>query len=212
MTIFERILDDGDVEDSVMACLQNWLPTYLSEVERQHNLDEGFYQRPRSWRVRNDMEKWPEEQLPAIIVISTGLADNPVREGAGKHRAPWSIGIAAVVTSKDHLATRRMAYRYAAAIRAVMVQRQSLDLALDESVRGVTWIDGRNNELPPENDRTIFASRQVFAVEVGDVVTQGAGPVAPDPKPDPEEPYDDWPIVPDREHVENTITKEPIGG
>lgn len=201
------------VEDAVVDVLKRWLPTYLAEVERQSGLATAFYPRPRSWEVRNEMEKWPEEQLPSIIVISTGLAGTPLKEGGGQFRVPWAIGVAAVVSAKDALSTRRMAYRYAAAIRALLIHRQSLDQALGGAVRGVNWLDGRNNEMPVEAGRTIWASRQVFSVDVGGVLTANAGPVTPaDPQPDPNVSYEEWPTIPDLEHIVNTYTKEPIDG
>lgn len=205
LDIFNRILDDSDVEDAVVATLQKWIDTYLTEVEDQHGETVGKYARPRSWVLASEFEKMPEDALPAIVVVSAGLDERPSKEGRRAYRAPWLIGVAAVVSSKDHVSTRRMAYRYAAAIRATLLQKQSLDHALDDTVRGVTWVDGRSNELPSDATRTVFTARQVFSIEVSDVVTAGGGPKLPDGHP-----YDAAPVVPDLAHVQITETKEPI--
>lgn len=212
---FGRIIDDGDVEQAVMGVLKTWMNTYLATVERQHGLEAGSTIRPRSWIHRTELEKWPEEQIPAVIVICTGLDDRPVKDGRFKYRVPWLVGVAVVCEAggpDPQTATRQQAYRYAAAVRAMLVQKQGLDGALGGTVRGVEWIDGRNNELPPEDQRTIYASRQVFRVEVDDVLTEGAGPLEPDPPPDPMIPPPDTPVVADADHVELTINKEPIDG
>lgn len=210
---FGRIVTDDMVEDAVMVVLKRWCSTYLAEVEENAGVDRMFYKRPASWMVRNDMDKWPEELLPAIIVVSTGLADAPVKEGRGAFRAKWLIGVAAVVSSTEQDLSRRFAYRLGAALRMVMIQKQSLDGALDGTVRGITWLDGRNNELPqPEpGQRTIWATRQMFSVEVGDVGFQNAGPTSPVPEPDPSAPYPDAPTV-GADKATVSITKEPING
>lgn len=214
---FGRIIDDGDVEQAVMALLQRWMDTYLNAVERLHGLDAGYTARPRSWIHKPELEKWPEDQLPSVIVISTGLDDRPVKDGRFRYRVPWLIGIAVVCSAggpDPQTASRQMAYRYAATIRAIMVQKQSMDKALNGTVRGIDWIDGRNNELPdqPGDDRTIYASRQVFRLEVDDVLTEAAGPLDPEPPADPTVPPPDVPVVADADHVEFTINKEPIDG
>lgn len=210
MSDIGRVVTDDEIEDAVVAILRAALPTYLSHVEQGKGLAPGFWVRPKSWSVRNDIEHWPEETLPHVIIVSTGLTGQPVKEGRGTYRVPWYIGVGAVVSADNQLNTRRMAYGYAAAIRTLMVQQQSLGQALDGTVRGVTWMDGRNGEMPPEDGRTLWMSRQVFEVEVGNVLTQPAGPLSfPDPDPVPPPPTAD-PTVPDREHVQTSYTKEPL--
>lgn len=151
------------------------------------------------------------------IVISAGLIDEPVKDGRWKFRAEWGIGVATVATSIDQAQSRRNAYRLGAAVRGVFAHHQSLDLALDGTVRGVRWLDSTNDELPPEGSRTIFVTKQVFAVEVDNVLTVGAGPATPEggPPPDPIDSTDtpppdpEWGIIPDVDHVITTWTQEP---
>lgn len=213
MTVFGRIVTDDQVEDAALATLSKWLPTYMSEVERQVGLDAGFYERPPagSYTVRSRFDKWPEEMLPLVIVIATGVADDPAAEGRGKFRAEFEIGVACVVSSVDIPSSRRYANRMGAAVRAALVQHQSLDQAIEGSVRGVDWLGERNNELPqPEpGERTIWANRQLFNVEVGDVLTKAAGPIAPDPLPDPTTPWPDDPTVDTIDDVDITLEKIP---
>lgn len=212
MTIFGKIVTDDQVEDAVLSILKKWMPTYLAEVERQVGLVAGHYTRPRSWRVRNDIDKLPEDMLPMIIVVSAGLEDPASKDGRQSMRAAWAIGVAAIASSINQDESRRYAYRLGAAIRAALVQHQSLDGALGGSVTGVRWLDGRNNELPQPDpgERTIWATRQVFAVDLKNVLTQTGGPVRPDavPKPDPLVPYGDWPVVPNRSKITTTYTKK----
>lgn len=195
MSIFGTIISDDQVEDAVVAILQKWLPTYMSEVERQRGLVAGFYERPpaSSYFVRSDFDKFPEDMLPALVITSGGIEDDPPREGRGQYRGGFQIGVSCVCASTDSLYARRFAYRMGAAVRALLIQHQSLDGALNGRLRGIDWVGGRNNELKSEDDRSIWAARQLFTVEVGDVLTRGGGPVAPDstPLPDPTTPWPD---------------------
>ena len=210
MTIFAPIRTDDEVEDAVIATLRKWLPTYMSEVERQLGLTAGYYQRPfhSSYTVRTDFERWPEEMLPVVTVVAAGIDDDPLRSGRGKYRARYPIGIINTCSSSDDVTVRRYAARMGAAIRACVIQHQSLDGALDASLRGIDFVGSRNNELPSQDERSIRAYRQLFVVEVDDVLTRGAGPIAPDSvPPDPStDPIPDWPTIPDIDHV--VITRD----
>jgi hypothetical protein len=186
MSDIGTLITDDMVEDAVIATIKLWLPTYMSEVERQLGLTPNYYQRPpgdASYTVRADFDKWPEEMLPVVIVISPGIDDDPPKDGNRRYRASFQIGTVCVVSSINQLETRRYAYRMGAALRAVLVQKQSLGQAFDGRVRGVTWHGSRNNEMASEDQRSIWANRQLFTVEVGGVLGGAAGPTAPEPDP-----------------------------
>jgi hypothetical protein len=180
-----------------------WMDSYLSELERATGRDVGSIERPRSWSRKNSFDKWPDDNLPMIIIICSNLAARPTKTGSGRYRAPWAVGIAVVVSSQDEESTRNLAGLYAAAIRAIMIQHQSLDGSI-EGTRGVEWLDERYGELPSEEARTVAAARLVFSVDFDDVVTHGAGPVGPPPDQDP---VADWPEITD---VNINITKEAL--
>jgi hypothetical protein len=62
-----------------------------------------------------------------------------------------------------------------------------------------------------EGDRTVWATRQTFTVEVANAVTVSAGPSEPDAEPPPDgQPLPEWGVIPDREHITFELTKEPI--
>jgi hypothetical protein len=197
VSIFGNIISDDVVEDAVTATLQRWIDTELSEIERQRHVAVGFYARPRAWEIRNDMDKWPEEALPAVIVISTGLADAPVRDGRRDYRATYAIGVATVCGSVNASEARKSAHRLGAAVRASLVHHQSLDHGINSQVRGVDWIDGRNNEINVDATRSVWAVRQIFTVEVADVLVRSAGPIVPDVSTDVPPTHPDSPVVSD---------------
>lgn len=207
MTIFGTIRSDDEVEMAVVESLQKWLPTYMSEVEHQRGLEAPYYARPPegSYTVRSDFETWPEEMLPLVIVVAPGIDDDPEKEARGKHRGVFNIAVTCVVESIDQIETRNYAHRMGAAIRASLVQHWDLDGALDCSVRGVDWIGTRNDELPSEASRTIWGCRQLFQVQVGDILTRMAGPSSPIP------PIALDPVtIPDIDHIHVSVEKEPI--
>lgn len=216
-SIYGRILSEDDVEDAVMRTLQLWMPAELAEVEDQHHLVRGYYQRPQSWVVRNDVEDWPEDMLPRVIVVSVGISDQPTRGGDRKYTAIFDIGVATIAASNQQDDARRYAYRLGAAARASLIHHQSLNNALDGTVLGVDLLGSTNDDLPTEMSRTLWTVRQLFSVEVEDVLTMSAGPPGPNatppivpetdpavPEPAPPPP-EDWPTVPDRGHVRTTI-------
>lgn len=182
------IITDDMVEDAVVSHLKTWLPSYLAEVEDAvPGVERGFYKRPpgSSYTTRADFDKWPEEMLPAIVVVSPGIDDDPVKDGRGNIRAQFQIGVVAVVSSTDQVATRRYAYRMGAAIRGVLIQKPSLGQAFNGAVRGIDWVGSRNNELPDSGsaDRSIWACQQLFIVEVDGLLSKRGGlrnPLDPD--------------------------------
>lgn len=217
MSVYGRILSDDLVEDAVVLHLANWTPTFLGEVAAQCGLARDYYLPPVQYTVRADFDKFPEEMLPLVVVTSPGILDDPVKTGRGVYRCRFQINVTCVCSSIDQVATRQYANRMGAAVRAVLLKKQSLDRALDETVRGIDWIGERNQELPSEADRTIWGNRQIFLVEVDDVITKGGGPVGPFPPggtvPDPADPDDPTVPPPDPVLVTNaqyTIEKEPV--
>lgn len=210
MTIFGSIIPDDVVEDAVVVTLEKWVPTYMSEVERQLGMDPSFYERPGSgaYTVRADFDKFPEEMLPLVVVVCPGITDDPPKRGPDKtYSAKFQINTTCITSSIDRTATRQYASRLGAALRAALIQHQSLDQQIGGRVRGIEWIAERNKELPPEDDRTIWANRQVFFIEVDDVLSRRGGPVNPEPLPDPTTPHPPDPTV---LTADVTIEKEPI--
>jgi hypothetical protein len=156
------------------------------EVERQHHLEPGSTAAPRSWVTSSEIEKFPEDQLPAIIVASPGLTDPPLADGEGSYTARFEIDVAVHIATAGNRIALTLARHYAAAIRACLIQQQRLgDLV---AVQRIDWIDERYDRLPSVDDRTICAGRVGFAIEVSDVTRRHHGPLDPFLGPDSEPP------------------------
>jgi hypothetical protein len=188
---FKTIISSVELERSVIETLQAWLPTYLREVERQMGRTMGQIPPPRSYSTATTFESENYDQMPAILVVSPGLFEEPESDGDGTYAAVWSIGVAAIVAAKDEVTTREVARIYGAAIRAIMLHHQiygSLKLGA-----GTTWLDESYDDIPELASRSLQAAQLIFTIRVDDVVTKWAGPLEP---PDPDtQPGADWPTV-----------------
>lgn len=178
------------VEQWIMDLTELLFPDYLAESERIHadvieNMEPGFWPRLSSIVRTNEWEgMWPDEQLPCLLVINTGLSDRPERRGDGEYCVTWLVAAAIVVSAATRNDTRNAAFGYGHAFKQMVLQHRGLNQP--DHVRGVTWIDSRPMPLPPEGERSLMAMQMFFQVEVKGVLTDaGVQPNYPDPAPDP---------------------------
>lgn len=171
--------DDGDHP--------GWMTAYIAEIERQLGLDPKTIPVIKSYVTANEFRKWPEEQTPAILVVSPGLTDPPKKEGDGTYRGSFSLGVAAIAKGRTKQETQRTAKVYGAAIAGAMVQHPSLQ----GFARGLGWRDQSYTDIDSDEGRTLASSQNIFEIEVGNLVQAFGGPVVV-----PEDPYVDpgsWP-------------------
>lgn len=187
--VFGEILLGSNVEQAVIANLKTWFPTYLAEVERQEGVTAHSIPEPRSYDTVNDFQKWPENQLPAVVVVSPGLAGLPMTEGDGRTRAAWIVGIAVVASAKDKRSTQNLAKLYAAVVRTLMLQQQSLG----GIGMGTSWRHESYTDIPASDERTLGSCQVIFEVDIGDVVHARMG--LAQPPDDPYSPDPEWPTV-----------------
>jgi hypothetical protein len=207
-TIFGRIVTGDDVETWCLALFERWTSTYLAEVERQHGLAAGYWARPRAFVRVLSFDKWPEDQLPVVMLVSTGIATPPVRHGDGMLKASWLLGLGVLCSARGEQETHDMARHYIAAIRALVAQRPSLE----GFAQGVKWLDESYTQLPYDDSRSLCSGQAIFQVDVDDVTTTLAGPVTPDDPLTPDtDPWAVWPLVQTHdETVTNTPADEPL--
>ena len=204
-TAFGRIVSAHDIEHALCDLVQLWLADYLAEVERQHGLDVGYLPLPRSYVVSSEIEKMPEDQTPAILVASPGLTDPARVAGDGIYSARWRVLVAIHLSARGNALSLRLVRLYVAALRALLLQQQALT---GYDVRRFDWTDERYDTLPSIDDRTVCVGLVELAVEIADVTTRHAGPLAPVIPPGQLGP--DSPTWPSAEVVEIAISKEPI--
>lgn len=198
MSVFGAIVTGYEVEQGVISHLQNWMPTYLAEMERVTEREPETLPQPRSWTtVPRQADKWPEDQLPAVLVVSTGLTDEPKNDGDGNTRAIWSIGLAVICSANTEELTHEFAKLYFAALRAAMCQHP----AIGGIAEGTTWKSEDYDQYVLDSRRTMASGFGIFHVEVTNVLDVRAGLLVP-----PADPYDVAEFT-DIEETEVEVTK-----
>jgi len=181
-SVFGRILSAAQIEDSAIATLKYWFPTYLAEQERQNGMRLGTLPAPTNYINRNSFDTLEGEPLPKVVVISEGLANAPTKTGRGVYRALWRLGVGVATAAKDEQMANAMVKGYGAAVRGIITQNQALDASL--SIAEITWVDERYDDLPIANQIMLFKAAQLyFTVDVEDVVSRWKGPDSPTAQP-----------------------------
>jgi hypothetical protein len=153
---------------------------------------------PNSYATVSEYDRFPEQQLPAIIVAAPGMVERPVRSGDGFLSGTWTIEVSATVSANNGKDTRRLAQMYLSAIQGAILQRRSLgDPFSAASLTMVEYAD-----IPNERRRSIIAAASAFEVSVHKMLSTNQGPVSPEP-PDPIPAT--WPVV---SEVNVSIEKE----
>lgn len=220
--VFGQIFLGSQLEQAAIDMLKDWFETYTVELQQQINWTGNDIPPPRSWTTRNHFDRFPEDQLPAIIVVSPGLAGKPVKDGTQRYRTVWDLAIAVICSARDEPSTKSLARFYCGVVRAIMVQHRSLG----GIASGLEWVDESYDEIMDEQDTArVLASGQVsFRIEVDGTVSGRGGPRVPlapiepgtdgwtssgrFPLPDPDtQPGSTFPVV---ETVNVTLNKEAL--
>jgi hypothetical protein len=202
-SLYGRLISGVDVEQAIKRRLDDRLGDYLSEVERQHGLVVGTLARPRAFVVA---ERWPEDQLPAIVVEAPGTTDLPAADGQGRYSARFELVLTILVAAST--GALELSKLYALALRALAVQQPS---AL---FMGVDWVSERYPRPDLVGGRTFYTAEVALEVHVPDVTNRHEGPPDepgwPDPPPDdPNSPA--WPVAASAElELDKTPIDEPV--
>lgn len=178
MSVFGPLVHAGVVEAAVKDTLETWFDTYLREIERQYNRDAGSLPAPRSYRLvseTDDPVRWPEDQLPAVVILCPGFGEEPDRQGTGKYRVRYAVSVAVMVSAKDQGSTRQLARLYGTAAAAILLQNSSLD----DFSAGVYWVDESFDDIDFETQRSLACAIEGFTVDVESVIDASQGPTTP---------------------------------
>jgi hypothetical protein len=214
-SIIGNIISPDVVQDTVIAHLKLWLPTYLCEIDEQRGLARGLTSWPKSWQVVPSFDNTLDGQIPAMLVICPGTAKPPIKEGSGSYRATYTVGVAALVKGPDQLTANKIAKRYGAAIAACVLQEKG---RIHNNVHACGWEGDSYDDILAESDRTLSSATVHFSIEFSNVLNERLGPSSPIITPDPyeapntepkKEPYAPWGVIPDEQHIH--ISVEPKG-
>lgn len=197
MSIFGDLFGGDQIDAALIDVLGTWMPTYLKEVARQRNLSEAF-EPPRSIVAVAEFDRWPEEQLPSIVIVNPGTEGTP-RNHAGIFEASWPIEICISVSADTEARTRRNSQLYITAARGCLMQRRSLG----HGMKGTDWGGESYTLIDNEKRRSLAGAKASFVVERENILTVGAGPTDPDLDPQP----GNWPTV---KEAEATVEPKPV--
>jgi hypothetical protein len=210
---FGPILSAFEVEHALAACVRIWIRDYLAEMARQRRQEPEGMPPFRAITVAGAPEKWPEDQLPALLLSSPGLAETSSRRGIevhgdGGYVARYRVDAVCEVSARGNRQAIRLARIYAAAVRALLIQQP-----LRAPSHPPPWlrrVDRLGEDFTLRDwtvDRTRCAGRVSVVVEVADDMTRGLGPrqprYAPTGEGDPPEPM----LMPDVESTHVDVTK-----
>jgi hypothetical protein len=218
-TDFGPLVVETDVDFAIIRTLRLWLPTYLAQAERERDLAPRVLARPEPVSYSNllDDDEFPDSRMPAILVTTAQVNDEPQIDGAGVYSVGWRAVVTAVVRGRTPGESRALASIFGGSVRRCLVQQQDLGgfasetrLASGTMLRPVADSTGQ--------DRYLTASLNPLTVYVDAIVQAGVGPVWPDPEdhdpydpPDPsgnpDAPYD--PLLPVTT-VTTTVTAKPL--
>lgn len=177
--VFGRIVLGSDVETALIDTLNAWLPSYLAELERRTGRDPGAVPMVRSWRRSNRFYRFPQDQLPAAIVISPGTTGIPERRGDGTIDAWYRLGVAIVCSANKPEATNDLAKLYAAAVRTAVLQQPSLAGDPDDPhpfAARVVFVGETTDDVPAEYLEIGSVAEVGFDVLIEGIADAAAGP------------------------------------
>lgn len=184
--VFGPSIHERHVQYAVKDTIQLWIETYLAAVERREGLEPHSIPvpDPGNYVLKDDgnLNKRPEDSLPAILILCPGTTDEASVDGEGSYRVPFLVNVAAIVSSGDPGYVSDLAKLYTSALRDLLIHNGSLRGFAQTSV----WKGSRTDDLKPEDDRSIASGVNVFRIYVSGVVQRGAGLKAP-----PGDPYEE---------------------
>lgn len=173
------LVDAGVLEQRVLEVLRSSdTDLYLRHAEQQAGKAQGYLGPLQSFGVVSEYDRFPEDHLPAVIVATPGILEEPEHDSEGYYRATWALEVSVTATGSNPVDARRRSQLYAAAIRGLVLQVPLAAPGFKASVR--RWMDESYTDVPTSKRRSILATSNVFAVEVEDVVSLAGTAVPPD--------------------------------
>lgn len=214
-SVFGPIVSAFEVEDALANSVRRWIRDYLAEIARQRGMPADWLPEFRSIVTAGDISKFPEDQLPSLMVASPGLDTSGRRgrgvevHGDGTYVARWRVECNCEVSARGNRQALMNCRLYAAAVRALLIQ-QALDRrpTTDLELRRVEWLDETYRLRDWTVDRTRAAATTILVIEVADVTNRQMGPADPFYPTDPDEPPDPM-LRPDVDRVVVDVTKQP---
>lgn len=205
-------LSQRDIRRWAVSGLGIWFPTYLRDSERHHGLVPGYCTLPKTLRLSIDPSKWPEEPLPAVLIVTAGTQEGPVRQADFTWDSEYQISFQAVTHGPDQDEAELQASIYGLALKQMVLQQSSewhgeaAYAGPDVEVSSVVLLDEDwTGTLASSRRRTLAYGAVTFSVVFRNTATSRNPEI--DPLPAPE---DDPGQFPEIVAVELQTTREAI--
>jgi hypothetical protein len=195
---FGPLVVETDVDTAVIKLLRKWLPTYLSILEDERELEAHTLARPKPESYTNtiDEDEFLDHRLPAVIVTTARTVGAPTRLGDGIYATTWAVTVSSVVRGRTPSETRWVASLFGGSVRRALTH--NMDLETDGAVNGIRWLSSEPISLADDTGEGRFLAALVntFTVSTDAALQDARGPVpsgpydSPDPVNDPDIPYD----------------------
>lgn len=187
--IFGPSIDSEDVENAVIAHLQAWMPTYIAEQVRVKDPEgkrwPNSVEEIRQYAVSHSdavANKWPEDQIPMIVVQSPGEAEDPRVAGDNTVISSYNVTLMAVAEGMDEEDSKGLARLYASAARQAMIQHPDLSAGTATGFANAVGMGPEGTDVinrGVEASRSLAGTARLYVVEVHDVLLADGGPLKP---------------------------------
>jgi len=194
--VYLSIFDGSLLTRAVMNTLRMWYPRYIREIEFQRgDLEIGRIPPPVTYAERWTFDSYPDDKMPAVIVVSPGMMDQPRRDGDGTVSGWWAIGVGVIAAAATEDNSERLAKIYGAAARSILSQKGWLDETWE--FNGCEILAENYEDVPDiEQARTMRSAHIIGRVQVMNMWNTGGGPADPDDPSDPlAMPGSQWPLA-----------------
>jgi len=160
------------VENAVEATIREWIGEYTAELRDQYGDLCPELPPIRSYGTRSEAQKWVDDQLPAVVIVSPGVDGEPLVSGDGWIEAPFRVGVIVFCSGQTEKDTRNRAQGYSAAIRGLLLQKTGLG-GIATSTK---WETEDFTPGPTEKGRTFGAAVVEFVFTIACVTNRRMGP------------------------------------
>lgn len=165
------------VREAVITWAQRWLPDYLADSCRAHGKADDWIAAPNSWEAAEEVTKWPQQKLPAIVPGIPGTVGDPPRRGQAVYDATWAVTLGAIVAGIDDNDTELQASIYGAALAQMTLQQigRGDEHGLGLDVEGKRWKGLSFDPVPQRDSRFLIAASVMFEVTLRNVASGQTG-------------------------------------
>jgi hypothetical protein len=126
--VYGQTYGGHSVQQAIYNTLDNWLPTYIQEFNRQVGGGEEILKIPKHYRLEPENRTLSRALNAQVLVVCNGTVGEPEVHGDGTITAEWEAEVSMFVPgTKDWNETQAMTMAYGACARTAIMQHRGLD-------------------------------------------------------------------------------------